>query len=121
MKDINLSRNPLIAKADLLAHKVYGITRSYPKEELYGITSQIRRSATSVPVNIIEGFARKGTKSYRQFLLISYGSLQELKYFIDFSLEEGLLKESDFNELYNLSEECAKMLWKTIDSLEKKN
>lgn len=117
MIDKNYNKNPLLVKADTLAHLVYRVTKNFPKEELYGLTSQIRRAAISVPVNIVEGFARKGTKSYRQFLLISYGSLQELKYFLDFSFEEGFVSKEEFEEIYSLADECAKILWKTIDKL----
>lgn len=92
MIDKNNNKNPLLVKADRLAHGVYRITKGFPKEEIYGLVSQLRRCATLVPVNIVEGFARTSPKSYRQFLLVSYGSLQELKYFLEFSYEESLLK-----------------------------
>ncbi len=118
MRDIKHSQNPIVVKSDKLAHDVYRATKSYPKEELYGLVSQMRRAAVSVPVNIIEGFARKGTKHYRQFLLASYGSLQELKYFIEFSKDEELISEMEFEELYGLAEECAKMLYTTIERMD---
>lgn len=83
-----MNSNPLVKKSDKLAHLVYGITRSFPKEELYGLTSQLRRAALSVPLNIIEGFARRGSKDYRQFLHIAYGSLKEAKYLLYFAYQE---------------------------------
>ncbi|PJB19449.1 four helix bundle protein, partial [Candidatus Falkowbacteria bacterium CG_4_9_14_3_um_filter_36_9] len=58
------------------------ITRSFPKDELYGITSQLRRAALSVILNYIEGYARKRDKVYKNFLEISYGSLKEAKYLL---------------------------------------
>jgi four helix bundle protein len=59
--------------------KIYQLTRSFPKEELYSIVSQIRRSAVSIPSNIAEGCARKNTKEYIQFLYVSLGSAAELE------------------------------------------
>ncbi len=62
-----------------LAENVYLFTRSFPKEELYGLTSQMRRAAVSVPSNIAEGAARASKKEFIQFLYISLGSLSELE------------------------------------------
>lgn len=69
--------------------EVYKLTNSFPKEEMYGLTNQIRRSAVSVPSNIAEGSARQGNKEFIQFLYISLGSLAEL--------ETQLLIASDLN------------------------
>src|SRR5450759_2378684 len=63
----------------LLAKEAYLLTKSFPKEELYGITSQIRRASVSVPSNIAEGAARSSDKEFIQFLYISLGSLSELE------------------------------------------
>jgi four helix bundle protein len=62
-----------------LVEKLYLLTRVFPKEEIYGLTSQIRRSGVSIPSNIAEGAARKNTKEYIQFLYIALGSLSELE------------------------------------------
>jgi four helix bundle protein len=68
--------------ADDLTVGLYERTRSFPKEEIYGLTSQIRRAAHPVPANIVEGSARESKKDYLHFLYISRGSLAETQYFI---------------------------------------
>jgi four helix bundle protein len=112
--------DPLSEKADELAHLVYKATKKFPKEELYGLTSQLRRAALSVPLNIVEGFARKGSRDYRQFLYIAYGSLKETKYLLNFAFEEGYLKEKEYGDISSLAEEVGKILWSSIKTLERK-
>lgn len=106
-------------KMDRYAHLVYRITRNFPKEELYGITSQLRRAALSVILNNIEGFARrkgKNCKVYKNFMEISYGSLKESKYLIHFSMVEGYLNKNDYKILIELADEIGAMLYKTINN-----
>lgn len=110
----------LVKKADKLAHEIYRITSNFPKEESFGLTSQIRRAALSVVLNIIEGYARNGDKSYKNFLLISYGSLKETKYLLHFALIEKYIAKDEYKELINLAEEVGKMLWKTINTVKAK-
>ena len=62
-----------------IVNKVYNITQSFPKEELYGLVTQMRRSAVSIPSNIAEGFTRKSNREYRQFSYIALGSCAELE------------------------------------------
>ena len=62
-----------------LAEACYRLTQGFPREEIYGLTSQIRRAAASVPANIAEGYGRDGSKEFTQFLRISQGSLKELE------------------------------------------
>lgn len=112
--------NPLVQKSDQLAHSVYCLTKNFPKEELYGVVSQLRRAALSVPLNIIEGFARKGSKDCRQFLHIAYGSLKETKYLLYFSFGEKILSEEDYLKTLAVCEEVGKMLWASIKTIEKK-
>ncbi len=71
-------------KMNVYVHFVYKLTKSFPKEEMYGCTAQLRRAALSVILNFIEGFARQKVAVKRNFWEISYGSLQESKYLIDF-------------------------------------
>ena len=66
-------------RADALALEVYRATQDFPREELYGITAQLRRAALSVPTNIVEGYARRGDKELARFIDIALGSLAELE------------------------------------------
>lgn len=105
---------------DKYVHKVYAVTKGFPKDEIYGVTSQFRRSSLSVVLNYIEGYARIGEKSYLNFIKISYGSLKESKCLIHFSLVENYLRESDFQELDKIADEIGGMLWGIIKD-EKRN
>jgi len=73
-----------------LAEQVYRLTSDFPREELFGLTSQMRRAATSVPANIAEGWARRGTREFLQFLNIAAGSLRELETYILLAQRVGL-------------------------------
>lgn len=77
--------------ADEMTILVYHITREFPKEELFGLTAQIRRAAVSVPSNIVEGCARDGEADYLRFLNIAFGSLRELHYQLNLSKRLGFL------------------------------
>src|SRR3989344_8985771 len=114
MRNKNGFHDKLKNKMDEYAFFVYKVTKKFPKEEIYGITSQLRRSAMSVILNYIEGYARIGDKQYKNFLLISYGSLKESKYLLYFSRRERYLAEKEYKYLINLSEEIGAMLWTTI-------
>jgi four helix bundle protein len=104
-------------KADDLAFKIYMATKSFPKDELYGITSQLRRAALSVPTNLVEGSGRQGRNELRQFTNIALGSLAEVVYLLDFSLRLGYLKQEDYGVFQNLHEEIGRLLWKFYKSL----
>ncbi len=78
--------------ADEVAIETYKITRRFPKEELFGLTSQMRRAAVSVPSNIVEGCARESQSEYLRFLEIAFGSLRELHYQFELSGKLGYLK-----------------------------
>jgi four helix bundle protein len=90
--------------ADEVALMIYKMTRNFPKEELFGLTSQMRRAGVSVPSNIVEGSARLGQNEYCRFLEIAYGSLKELHY--QFSLAERL----EYLEKVNIIEGNQKLL-----------
>jgi four helix bundle protein len=97
-------------KADELAFKVYNLTAGFPKSEMFGITSQLRRAALSVPTNIVEGYARKSKKELAQFINIALGSLAETEYLLDFVKRLGYCK-TDVSEIEALVVEVGKLLW----------
>lgn len=93
---------------------IYKITKQFPREELYGVTSQKRRAAMSIILNYIEGYARRsGTscKTYTYFLKISFGSLKESKYLLFFSFDEQYIKKEEYQYGLNLNDKIGKMLW----------
>ncbi len=85
--------------ADDLAVAVYEATKGFPKEEVYGITSQIRRAVTSVAANIVEGSSRESAKDYAHFLQIARGSLAETQYFLHLARRLGYLQPARAAEL----------------------
>lgn len=104
-------------KMDEYVHFIYALTRKFPKEELYGVTSQLRRAALSVVLNYIEGYARGKNKVHKNFLEISYGSLKESKYLLHFCLIERYISKNDYNRLLKLAEDIGAMLWGIIRNL----
>ncbi|PIR13893.1 four helix bundle protein [Candidatus Falkowbacteria bacterium CG11_big_fil_rev_8_21_14_0_20_39_10] len=107
-------------KMHLCVKYIYRITRNFPKDELYGVTSQLRRAALSIILNYIEGYARRKSnncKVYKNFLEISYGSLKETKYLIYFSYTEGYINKEDYQKLLIMNDEIGKMLWSTISHI----
>jgi four helix bundle protein len=102
---------------DEYVNRIYDCTEKFPKHEIFGITSQLRRAALSVILNYIEGYARRKPKVLLNFLETSYGSLKESKYLVYFSLRRKYLKEKDYTELIKLSEEIGAMLWGIVDKL----
>ena len=78
---------------------IYVVTRNYPKEELFGLTSQTRRSSVSVPLNISEGSSRGSKKDFRRFLKYSLGSTSEIDTALTIAFHGGYLPKEDFNSL----------------------
>jgi four helix bundle protein len=97
--------------ADDMARHVYMLTRDFPKEELYGLTSQVRRAALSIPTNIVEGYSRRGDKELLYFLNISFASLSEVKYLLYFAKSLQYLTEEDYTEIEAGCDELGKRLW----------
>jgi len=97
-------------KAHYLAVEIYKVTRKFPREELYEITSQIRRAAFSVSINIVEGQASNSKKEFLSFLNIANRSLVETEYLLEICEELHFLDKSDYERLENLRTEVAVML-----------
>jgi len=116
---MNEFQEKLKKKMDEYVHFIYKTTKDFPKHELYGVTSQIRRSTLSVVLNYVEGYARKKPLVRLNFLEMSYGSLQESKYLTHFSLVEEYLINKDYQKANKLVEEIGAMLWTEITNLEK--
>jgi len=92
-----------------LVELVYKLTSSFPKEEKYGIISQIQRSAISIPSNIAEGAGRNSNKEFRQFLSIANGSSNELSTQLHLSIRIGYANENDLIKIFELLIEIQKM------------
>ena len=105
--------------ADALAVEIYKITALFPKTEIYGLTSQMRRAAVSIPSNIVEGCARATQKEYVQFLQIAFGSLRELHYQLNLSGKLGYCTEPDYSHITQRIIETEKVLNALIRSLYK--
>ena len=97
-------------KSMTLITKIYSLTNKFPKEEVFGLTSQIRRSSISIPSNIAEGYGRESDKELLRFLSISIGSLFEMQTQLEIAKNISYLKEDDFNKLYEDSREVERML-----------
>ncbi len=101
-------------KAHQFVLDVYRYTSTFPKSELYGLTSQFRRSAVSVPANIAEGFKKKGKPDKARFLNIAQGSLEESRYYLILSQD---LEYGDTTELNSMADEIGKMLRSYADAI----
>jgi four helix bundle protein len=97
--------------------QIYQITKSFPKEELYGLTSQIRRCAVSIPSNIAEGAARNSKNEFKQFLYISLSSCAELNTQLTISLNLKYITQDVYNKLLNELDTISKMLQGLIKSI----
>lgn len=83
---------------------IYRITKQFPKEEVYGLTAQMRRAAVSIPANVAEGFSRKFNKEYHQFLYVALGSSSELETQVEIAYRLGYLERNEsehLNEIMN--------------------
>ena len=103
-----------------LCLKIYRLTAKFPKEERYGLTSQIRRAAVSIPSNIAEGYGRKTTPDYLRFLYIAYGSICELETQLLLSGDLNYVNQEYLESLKDGTGEVERMLKALIKSLENK-
>jgi four helix bundle protein len=104
---------------DELVHHVYNISARFPKEEQFGLTSQLRRATLSIILNYIEGFARQRKQVFKNFLEISYGSLKEVKYLLYFSYKRKYINEKEYQKAIDYTEEIGKMTWGILINLKK--
>ncbi|MEQ3662412.1 MAG: four helix bundle protein [Flavobacterium sp.] len=100
-----------------LVTKVYTYTNHFPKDEVFGLTSQIRRCSVSIPSNIAEGFGRESNKEYLRFLNISLGSLFELQTQLEIAKNIHYLDDEKFNEIYENTREIERMLVSFINKI----
>lgn len=98
-------------RSHALTLKIYQLTKSYPKEELFGLSSQMRRSSSSIPTNIAEGCGRNSNAQLKQFLTIASGSSSELQYQLMLSKDLGYIPELTFIQLDEEVVQLRKMLF----------
>ena len=103
--------------ADQLALATYGCTSRFPREEQFGLTSQMRRAAVSVPSNIVEGKSRNTQKEFKHFLFIARGSAEELGYFLLLAKDLGYLDIKTFDELSDNCVHISSMLSSLISKI----
>lgn len=103
--------------ADEVAVLIYRVTRGFPKEEIYGLTAQMRRAAVSAPSNIVEGCARESQAEYFRFLEIAFGSVRELHYQFGLARRLGYTDETDVPECDSKIVETEKVLSALIRSM----
>ena len=100
-----------------LALAVYSATRTWPRSELYGLTSQVRRAALSAPTNIAEGCAKRGPAEFRRFLGYSLGSLSELAYLLRFARDQQFLTDDAWAMLQQMRDKAAILTWRLARSM----
>jgi four helix bundle protein len=82
-----------------MALEIYRLTKNFPKEEIYGLVSQLRRSAYSIPMNLVEGGTRKGEKEFARFINIALGSCEEVRYQLLLSKDLGYVDNKDYERI----------------------
>ena len=106
-------------KAMDLTVSIYQLTKNFPKEETYGLISQIRRSSASIPANIAEGQGRRSSKEFQQFLANARGSLLELDTHLELSFRVGYISKNQHNEMREKISEVGRILNGLMRSLNK--
>lgn len=118
MGDIKSFKDFLVwQKGMLLVKMAYALTDRFPEKESFGLTSQIRRCAVSIPANIAEGWGRKSTKSYIQFLNIAVGSLYEIQTHFLISKELNYITDNECEQFEKIANEESRMLYTLINTL----
>jgi four helix bundle protein len=108
-------------KSILLVTSIYKVTSNFPKEEIYGITNQLRRAAISVPSNIAEGFGRNSKKEFVRFLRITIGSIFELQTQLEISHNLKFLSLDEFKNIYDSTREIEAMITSLIKKIKLKS
>ena len=108
-------------KAMELVVLIYDLTKAFPKEEVYGLTSQMRRAAVSVPSNIAGGAADRSNEQFKNFLSIAIGSLNELNTQLELAFRVGYLNEINHNKAQTLLDECLRPTYGLKRSIEQKS
>lgn len=108
-------------KSMTLTTNIHFSTKNFPKEEIFGLTSQIRRSSISIPSNIAEGFGRDSNKEYLRFLNVSIASLFELQTQLEIGKNIEYLTEQEFNKIYEDSRELERMLVSFINKIRERD
>ena len=104
-------------KSHLLSLKIYSISKTYPKEELFGLITQMKRSASSIPTNIAEGCGRNTNPDFKRFLTIAPGSASELEYQLILSKDLKLISDTKYKELEKDVMEIRKMIYAFIKNI----
>ena len=115
MKD--LRRLKVWEKAHQLTLATYQVTAKFPKEEIYGITSQVRRTCVSIPANIAEGCGREGNAEFSRYLQIAFGSASELEYHFLLAFDLGFIQKTEFDRMTSQIIEVKRMLTGLIQKL----
>ena len=108
-------------KSHKLVLEIYKGTKVFPKEEVYALTNQIRRASVSIAANIAEGYKKKTKASKLNFLNISEGSLEEVKYYIILSKDLEFITEKEFYQLEGITEEVGRLISGYSSAISKNN
>lgn len=120
MNNIKSYKDLIIWQKSIDLSEVYKLSSLFPKEEMFGLTSQIRRAVCSISLNIAEGYGRNTTKNYISSLYIAQGSLREVESAIILSIRLGFVKENNCEKVNSLITEESKMFNALINSLKEK-
>lgn len=116
----NFEKLPVYKDSQVFVNYVYQITKKFPREEIFGLVSQFRRAAISIPLNIAEGQGRKTYKDHKQFLIIARGSLNEMIAITDVCLNQNLIYKEEYQETREKIKSLLMQLNLFIKYLEKK-
>lgn len=97
-------------KSHQLVLAIYSITKTFPKEEIFSLTNQVRRASVSIAANVSEGYKKKTIPNKLNFINIAEGSLEEVKYYIILSKDLKYIDEKNYEQLYNYAEEVGRLI-----------